>query len=614
MSVDKAHRNHPPLALLQHLAHEANGQPFSGNYHPLPHPLANTAGHREALNRQLAHRNASEMPAECLHASFKSFRANSGNEFHPNWRWLYDPVAGPLVVSTPMAATQRNPARGVAVLLHGSGSSNSTPGSMTPTGNALVNAGYHVVFAPKPFHGGFGPTTESSYDLNAHMGWLRSVMHAATDYFPAPEGQESLPRVLIGRSTGGNEVLEYAVRHPQDAAFFFAMSPYHPHWGSDGVGSHRVFTAAGEYGLVTSNHAALAWNSAMDAQWTFLPKSFPAFPDEAPQHMLSVEAVDNLFHNAMAAAAGVPVDDRPLFLRNYLLNFARSRLPAPWREDKLLQGAAIAGGLESMLHSIPEAHSPLARLAANLVIYNAGTDSEYFAAHSAHALIWTAAIRSNPRIKQWLATRGEHDIYRQGASCGEQLQTMLLDHVNAACPPRHGRFVNQTPHGTRLFIAMAAQRHPAQRNTILDCCADKVRNDVEQLLGNDTLEHFVVGWNDKHQVPMPRNELRTITMGLWDLPHSIKRGNPTFERVIDYCIAQGIFVSDLPATGTIPALQLAQLIGRMNLQQVLECTMRINPGKISAIEDAELREWVLSTPQPATLAPFILDRHALFTS
>ncbi|MBI2083657.1 MAG: hypothetical protein HYT76_08860 [Deltaproteobacteria bacterium] len=227
---------------------------------------------RAAFEAQL-HLNTADGPVRLIDMPRAAVKARSpkfltGHDFgawEAGFRQVYDPrIGGTVAISTPGQVLRP---RGVVILLHGGSTIRSTPQSLIEAAGWYHEQGFQVVIPSQPFHE-YGPATADFDNLDHKMQWFRRIIDCAGDYFPEFRDQIG----LAGRSLGGNDVLEYAVRYGKGAdrdqriKFIHAMSPYAPAW------SDTCFDILGELhaaGLTPRNEAGAKNIQMLDDQWTF---------------------------------------------------------------------------------------------------------------------------------------------------------------------------------------------------------------------------------------------------------------------------------------------------------------------------------------------------------
>lgn len=374
----------------------------AGNFSQLAPPTVSVAGWGKALTdgaltvggNATPKRTLVPMPRGAVQPPMDVFV--DGDRWAGGWTWVYDPhVGNPIVASVPEA--QPRP-RGVAVLLHGSGTAKSHLSTLFRPGNAMQHEGWHAVLVPKPFHGGFGPTAEGHKDMPFHMDWLARIGAAALDYYPQSADGRPLRRVYMGRSTGGNEVLQFAHDHPDKVDGVVSISPYHPGWADVDTMMLRL---GQEFGLAVLNEPGMAWCHALDqGQWTFLGNA-PAFPTTGP---LSPD-------QARAFFAG----ERDQLRKNLI----DARLPQAVLdiEEPLIELTVDAVRRLFSDVVIPD-HLPVTPLSTTTVstlVYIAGPDLEYLASDPYHFVVWALAAAGNPKVRVLFAPFGDHDPFENSA-------------------------------------------------------------------------------------------------------------------------------------------------------------------------------------------------------
>lgn len=430
------------------------------NFSLLAPPTCSAAGWGKALNDgtltvgggATPTRTLVPMPLGAVQSPMDIFV--EGDQWAGGWTWLYDPhVGNPVVASVPEA--QLRP-RGVAVLFHGSGTAKSHVSTLFRPGNAMQHEGWHVVSVPKPFHGGFGPTDERHTNMPFHMDWMARTGAAALDYYPPPADGSSLKRIFMGRSTGGNEVLQFAHDHPDKVDGVVSISPYHPGWS--GVDTMMLHLGQ-QFGLAVLNDDGMAWCHALDqGQWTFLGNS-PAFPTSGP---LSPEQARAFFAGARD------------HLRN---NLIASRLPQAVRdiEEPLIELTVDAVRRLFPAVVIPN-HlpvTPLSTTAVSTLIYIAGPDLEYLASDPYHFVVWALAAAGNPNVRVLFAPFGDHDPFEnfnkgdKRKAAAEAFRRELRQWLNTVSP------VTQTksgvpPWSSRLQRYLELTASPEARATVSD--------------------------------------------------------------------------------------------------------------------------------------------------
>lgn len=384
-----------------------------GDFSPPPPAKTLTAAERRALGQQMEisrpgrpERRLIEMPLAAVDHPYWNFLDEPRTAWVKGWRWVYDPTIGvPVFINTPDAVED---SRGVVILWHGSCGANSGPHSLVGPGAQFNKHGFFAVCAPSPYHAGFGPKGPAYFDMESHIQWRRDVADASLDYFLSPNG--ALPRILVGRSTGGNEALEFSLRHPGAVQAVLALSPYHPGWWEI---DQMALTTAERYGSAKLNHKGIRWNTALDwktdlgrGQWTFMGDNTPAFPTNTAMTASALEAIFQGLQNRS------PDQIREAFR----VATIRDRLPQALRDHP---GPLIELTDEALRQLLPDVDIPnvesdsfLARTTTPTLIYVAGPDLEYLAADPYHFIVWVLAAARNPYVKIVLAPRGDHDPFQ----------------------------------------------------------------------------------------------------------------------------------------------------------------------------------------------------------
>lgn len=433
-----------------------------GDFAPPPLFRNPTPAQKQALDQQLVivrpgvQRRLIEMPKSAVTDPFWNFLNDARTSWVPGFRWVFDPKLGvPVYINTPHAI--ENP-RGVAVLMHGACGLNSGPHSLVTPAGYFNKQGLNAVCAPTPFHTGYGPESLAHNKMDQHMAWRASILEASSDYFLG--GSDGpLPRVLIGRSTGGNEALELLKRYPDLIHAAMIFSPYHPEWGElDGM----VLATAEEYGFAKANQRGVLWNSALDSQWTFMGQNVPAFPSNAS---MTQEQLAATFEGFLS----VPATERRAATRGHLI---QKLLPESLRNhpDSLIELTPDVVRTLFPDITIPDVKSDsvLATTTTPTLVYLAGPDFEYLSIDPKHFLIWVMAAAQNPHVKIVLAPRGDHDPFMWGdedsklaSQAFQAYSAKWLDTVIPRTEAQQARATQEIPYSKKLGIFYSAW---AQRN------------------------------------------------------------------------------------------------------------------------------------------------------
>lgn len=400
-----------------------------------PPPLFRTPNvrQRQGLEAQLTInipgrpvRRLVEMPKVAVTDPLWLFLNSKRETWASGWRWVFDPeVNAPVFISTPNAYIEP---RAVMVLLHGACGKNSGPQSLIEPGSQFVGQGFAVVCAPTPFHVGFGPTDAAHFNMESHMAWRGRIADASLDYFHTGNGP--LKRVLMGRSTGGNEALQFAQQNPGAVDAVIALSPYHPEWWEK---DEMTMDVATQFKSAQRNDEGTTWNGALDrGQWTFMGNNIPAFPSNAPT---TRETFVAFFQNLQDTVA--PADRRGA-LRESVIN----RLPETIRNhpDALIELTPAV--LQQLLPGVElpkvESDSFLAKTTTPTLIYVAGPDLEYTMADPHHFIVWVLAAAQNPNVKIVLAPRGDHDPWQKtdanSVDASKAFQTYVKTWLDGVAP------------------------------------------------------------------------------------------------------------------------------------------------------------------------------------
>lgn len=428
-------------------------QQSGGDFAPPPLFRTPTPAQKQALDQQLvvvrpgAERRLIEMPKSAVTHPFWNFLNDARTSWVPGFRWVFDPKIGvPVFINTPHAI--ENP-RGVAVMMHGACGLNSGPHSLVTPASYLNKQGLFAVCAPTPFHAGYGPEGIAHNQMDQHMAWRADILEASGDYFLGGSNG-ALPRVLIGRSTGGNEALELMKRHPDLIQAAMIFSPYHPE-GAEIDGT--VLATAQEYGFAQANPQGVLWNSALDPQWTFMGNNTPAFPTHSS---LTKADLRTLYEGFLT----VPATERRAATRAHLI---QQLLPEALRNhpDPLIELTIDVVRTLFPDIQIPDVQSDsiLATTTTPTLLYIAGPDFEYLAIDRHHFLTWVLAAAQNPNVKIVLAPRGDHDPFmwgdeesRRASQAFQEYSAKWLDTVIPHTEAQQARSTQEIPYSRKLGV------------------------------------------------------------------------------------------------------------------------------------------------------------------
>ncbi len=108
--------------------------------------------------------------------------------------------------------------KAVFVMLHGSGTMNSSGRNFASLMNTLGQMGYSAISFDMPFHKE-GPTRESLYKIDDYNAWMDKVIETVRSQ------ANGKPVYLAGHSFGPDAIMEYLTRHPTKVQGAVLLSP-----------------------------------------------------------------------------------------------------------------------------------------------------------------------------------------------------------------------------------------------------------------------------------------------------------------------------------------------------------------------------------------------------